>query len=192
MSLVFESERLVLRPLVDGDLDLLIEQWTDPDVARFVGGRIYTEQELARDMPKVTRRCAGGCIGNWCLVEKSTGGKIGTINLLPMPVDLADTDWELVDGDALPEGDIELGYILKKSAWGNGYASEACNRLLAFAFEATPLEEIVAATDERNTASQRVLEKCGFSRIGIIRNYGEWTPGFRLTREDWGKLNANC
>ena len=118
MSLVFESERLVFRPLVDGDLDLLIEQWTDPDVARFVGGRIYTEQELARDMPKVTRRCAGGCIGNWCLVEKSTGGKIGTINLLPMPVDLADTDWELVDGDALPEGDIELGYILKKSAWG--------------------------------------------------------------------------
>ena len=121
MSLVFESERLVFRPLVDGDLDLLIEQWTDSDVARFVGGRIYTEQELARDMPKVTRRCAGGCIGNWCLVEKSTGGKIGTINLLPMPVDLADTDWELVDGDALPEGDIELGYILKKSAWGNGY-----------------------------------------------------------------------
>ena len=46
MSLVFESERLVFRPLVDGDLDLLIEQWTDPDVARFVGGRSYTEQEL--------------------------------------------------------------------------------------------------------------------------------------------------
>ena len=53
--------------------------------------------------------CADKCL---CLVRKSSGEKLGTINLLPMPVDLEDTDWDLVEGDAIPEGDIEVGYIL--------------------------------------------------------------------------------
>ncbi|MEM7428564.1 MAG: GNAT family N-acetyltransferase [Pseudomonadota bacterium] len=185
MNLRFESDRLFFRPLEETDLDLLRQQWMDPAVVEFTGGRLSSEQELIADMPVVTRRCAGGCIGNWCLVERSTREKLGTANLLPMPVDLDDTDWDLVSGDSIPEGDIEIGYVLKRTAWGQGYATEACDRLVRFAFEESPLQEIIASIVIGNTASQRVLEKNGFSAIGLIQSYGEPSPGFRLTRQEW-------
>ena len=102
------------------------------------------------------------------------------VNSFLQPIELDDTDWELVAGEQIPEGDIEIGYILKKSAWGKGYATEACNRLLKFAFEETPLQEVVAVIDAENTASRKVLEKCGLSYQGQVRSYAGSNPGFRI------------
>jgi RimJ/RimL family protein N-acetyltransferase len=185
MNLTFESERLVFRPLSETDLDLAIEQWTDPDVVKYVADKTYTEEELAEEMPIVVRRCAGGCIGIWCLIDKATMEKLGTALLLPMPVELDDTDWDLVVGDQIPEGDIEIGYILKKPAWGKGYATEACKRLLKFAFEESPLEEVVATIDAENATSRKVLEKSGLIYQGLVRAYAVDIPGFRITRQQW-------
>jgi RimJ/RimL family protein N-acetyltransferase len=190
MNLIFESERLVFRPLSEADLDLAIEQWTDPDVVRYAADRIYTKEELAEEMPIVVRRCAAGCIGIWCLIDKTTKEKLGTAILLPMPVELDDIDWDLVVGEQIPEGDIEIGFILKKPAWGKGYATEACKRLLKFAFEESPLEEIVATIDPENTASRRVLEKCGLVYQGLVRAYASDIPGFRITRQQWRRRNT--
>lgn len=185
MNLTFKSDRLVFRPLSETDLDLAIEQWTDPDVVKYVADKTYTEEELAEEMPIVVRRCAGGCIGIWCLIDKATMEKLGTALLLPMPVELDDTDWDLVVGDQIPEGDIEIGYILKKSAWGKGYATEACKRLLKFAFEESPLEEVVATIDAENATSRKVLEKSGLIYQGLVRAYAVDIPGFRITRQQW-------
>lgn len=189
MNLIFESERLNFRPLAADDLDLAIEQWTDPEVTRYVADSPFTQAELSRDMPLFIRRCADGCIGVWCLTDKATGEKVGTAILLPMPIELDDTDWDLIIGDDIPEGDIEVGYILKRSAWGKGYATEACTRMLRFAFEDTSLTEVVACTDPDNAASQHVLTKCGMVPIGQIRAYQEDIPGFRLTRAEWLRLS---
>ncbi len=185
MNLTFKSDRLVFRPLSETDLDLAIEQWTDPDVVKYVADKTYTEEELAEEMPIVVRRCAGGCIGIWCLIDKATMEKLGTALLLPMPVELDDTDWDLVVGDQIPEGDIEIGYILKKPAWGKGYATEACKRLLKFAFEESPLEEVVATIDAENATSRKVLEKSGLIYQGLMRAYAVDIPGFRITRQQW-------
>lgn len=188
--LIFETERLRFEPLSLDDLDLAIEQWTDPEVVRYVGDYTYSEAELAEEMPKFVRRCADGCIGVWRLTERATGDKIGTAILLPSPIELDDTDWDLVTGDKIPEGDIEVGYVLKRSAWGKGYATEACARMLRFAFEATPLAEVMATTDHENFASQSVLKKCGMVPVGLIRAYQGDFPGFRLTREEWRRSCA--
>lgn len=188
MNLIFESERLQFHPLSADDLDLAIEQWTDPEVVKYVADRTYSEAELIEEMPLFTRRCAGGCIGIWRLTEKATGEKIGTAILLPMPIELDDTDWDLIVGDDIPDGDIEVGYILKRSAWGKGFATEACARMLRFAFEDTPLDVVVACTATDNTASQHVLTKCGMTSMGTIRAYQEDIPGFRMTRQEWRAL----
>ena len=82
-------------------------------------------------------------------------------------------------------GEIEIGYFLKRSAWGNGYATEAVERILRFAFEDSPLEKVVAVIEPENIGSRRILEKTGFSTTGIRRAYGEDLPGFQITREDW-------
>lgn len=190
MNLIFESSRLIFAPLSEDDLDLAVEQWTDPEVVRYVADRTYSEAELREDMPKFIRRCGNGCIGVWRLTEKATGEKLGTAILLPIPIELDDTDWDLLIGDDIPDGDIEVGYILKRSAWGKGFATEACARMLRFAFEKTPLTKIVACTAPDNVVSQRVLVKCGMTPRGMIRAYQADVPGFCMTREDWRRDHA--
>lgn len=185
MNLTFESERILFRPLTEDDLDIEIELWTDPDVARFITGKAATEDEVAAQMATVTRRGGGGCIGIWCLIDRSSHQKLGHAVLLPLPVEEEDTDWNLLNGDDIPDGDIEIGYVLKKAAWGKGYATEACKRLLQFAFEETQLDEIVATTDPDNTASQRVLEKSGLIYQGLVRAFASDVPGFKITRHQW-------
>ena len=138
MELELLTDRLLLRPLRLDDLDLETEMFTDPEVARYVGG-LQTAEEVEADMPTIIKRCGGGCIGVWCVIDRKTAEKLGTGILLPMPIDEDDTNWDLVEGPDIPDCEIEIGYILKQSAWGKGYATETCMRLLAFAFKDTLL-----------------------------------------------------
>lgn len=191
MLLVLGSERLILRPLTETDLDVAIEMFTDPAVMQYVG-KTYTKDQVVREHPTAIRRCAGGCIGIWCVIGRSTREKLGTALLLPLPIEETDTNWDLVVGDELPDCEIEIGYLLKKSAWGKGYATEACRRLLKFAFEETPLDEVVAVTDPQNTASQNVLRKSGLIEEGTRRAYASQCPGFRLTRRQWLEMTKGA
>jgi RimJ/RimL family protein N-acetyltransferase len=184
MELELHSARLYLRPFDPSDLDLDIEMATDADVMKYFGGAV-TEEQITEESINFTRRCGGGCIGVWTVIHRLTQEKLGEVFLTPLPIDADDTNWELIHGDDLPEGEIEIGYLFKRSTWGNGYATEASKRLLQFAFEETPLEELVATTDSENTASQRVLEKCGLVYEGLRRAYAAECPGFRITRREW-------
>jgi len=182
MDLILKSERLLLRPLMETDLDVEIEIGTDPGVMKYIV-EPKTEDQIAQEMPNYVRRCAGGCIGIWCVTDRSTEEKFGTAILLPLPIDEDYRNWDLVAGDELPDCEIEIGYILKKSAWGNGYATETCRRLLKFAFQEAPLNEIVAVTDPKNIASQNVLRKSGLAEEGMRRAYAKQHPGYRITRQ---------
>jgi len=185
-ELVLETPRLTLRPLAGDadDLALSVRLFTDPEVVRFICDT-FSEEELAEEMPVITRRGAGGRIGIWTVTRKDTGEKIGTSILLPLPVELDDTDWSLVVPERYPEAEIEVGYVLVPDAWGQGFATEACSRLLEFAFESTTLDEIKATTDPGNAASQHVLTKCGLRHDGVRRAYDCDCYGFSITRAEW-------
>jgi RimJ/RimL family protein N-acetyltransferase len=184
MELELYSERLYLRPFDPSDLDLDIEMATDPDVMKYFGGAV-TEERITAESTNFTRRCSGGCIGVWTVIGRLTQEKLGEVFLTPLPIDAEDTQWELIHGDDIPDGEIEIGYLFKRSTWGNGYATEATERLLQFAFEETSLEELVAVTDPENTASQRVLGKCGLVYEGMRRAYAAECLGYRITRQRW-------
>ena len=190
MTLIFESDRLRFEPLSLNDLDIEVELWTDPEVVKFITGTAATKEEVASQMPTVTQRAGGGCIGIWTLTEKDGGEKIGHAVLLPMPVEADDTEWDLLASDDMPDREIEIGYVLKQSAWGKGYATEACQRLLDFAFSETNLDRIIACTDEENTASQNVLRKSGLTDQGLIKAFAEMVPGFKITRAEWARDRA--
>jgi RimJ/RimL family protein N-acetyltransferase len=189
VNLELETDRLLLRPLVENDWEMALETFMDPEVMKFVAD-VGSEEALAEEMKTAIRRGAGGRIGVWCVLQRETGEKLGTAILLPLPIEEDDTDWSLVQEDRYPDADIEVGYILKRSAWGNGYATEACRRLVQFAFEETELDEIVAVTDPRNAASQKVLRKCGLRDEGLRRAYAEECPAFRISRQQWLELQA--
>ena len=119
------------------------------------------------------------------VIDRLTQETLGEVFLTPLPIDAEDTQWELIHGDDLPDGEIEIGYLFKRSTWGKGVATEACQRLLRFAFEETPLTEIVGVIEEGNAASENVLLKCGFVREGMRRAYAEQRPAFRITSEQF-------
>ena len=124
VNLELETDRLFLRPLVENDWDMALETFMDPEVMKFVAD-VSSEEALAEEMKVLIRRGAGGRIGVWCVLQRETGEKLGISILLPLPIEEDDTDWSLVQEDRYPDADIEVGYILKRSAWGNGYATEA-------------------------------------------------------------------
>ena len=184
MNPEIHSERLTIRPLARDDIDMLLEVFTDAEIMRFTGGP-KPEAKLRSEMTDSLRRGGDGCLGIWCIVDRASGEKLGTLALLPMPIDTRHTDYSLVRPGYMPDGYIEIGYFLKRSAWGKGLAVEACRRLLQAVFEDSILEEVVATTDPGNAASRRVLEKSGFTDLGLRRSYGNDGPFFRITKTDW-------
>jgi RimJ/RimL family protein N-acetyltransferase len=163
MQLYLETERLILRRFTEADEDNLVELDADPEVMRYLSGGRPTPRRLIHDeiLPRVMRyyeQQPG--FGSWALVEKATGTFIGWIALRP------------------PEGkgieDVELGYRLRRSVWGKGYATEAARALLRQGFAALGVERVFATTYQDNLASRRVMEKLGMT---LVRR-------FRLTAAD--------
>ena len=190
MDLVLHTQRLVLQPLQMEDVDLALEIFTDPEAAKYIGGT-ETPEQIRAGMSTWVRRGGDGCIGIWCIRDRHSSEKLGDIFLLPMPIDFDDTDYSQIVPDRMPDGDVEIGYNFKRSVWGNGYATEACKRMLEFAFTQTELKEVVASFYEENLATIRVLEKSGFKDCGLRRCYAEDDcPDYRITREEWIEQSA--
>jgi aminoglycoside 6'-N-acetyltransferase len=86
---------------------------------------------------------------------------------------------------------LEIGYSLISSERGKGYCSEAAQIMVDYLFLSKETPCIQAVTHIKNTASQRILEKVGFRREGIMRKRsfvrGEWTDMvlFSILREEW-------
>lgn len=85
----------------------------------------------------------------------------------------------------------EIGYILGREHWRQGYISEALPALVTHAFGVLDLNRLEADIDPRNTASQRVLERLGFRREGLLRERwivrGEKSDSalYGLLRAEW-------
>ena len=86
---------------------------------------------------------------------------------------------------------LEIGYSLIPSERGKGYCSEAVNIVVDYLFLSKDIMRIQAATDTRNVASQKVLEKAGFRMEGTLRKCGfirgEWRDNclYSILREEW-------
>jgi len=189
MNLELTSERLILKPFQPDDLDICLEMFTDPDVVKYADG-LMSESTITANMPNWTKRGGNGCIGIWCITDRLSEEKYGSVALLPIPIDEDDTDFDLVVPGAMPDGDIEIGYFLKRSAWGRGIATETCMQILQFAFEKTSLDEVVATFEEENSASRNVLEKTGFKNHGSRRCYGEDGADYRISRDAWSEISV--
>lgn len=87
--------------------------------------------------------------------EKTTGRLVGSVGLHR-------TDW------AVPK--TEVGYWLRSSATGQGYATEGVNALTAWALDELGATRVELVTDELNLASRAVAERCGFRLEGVLHN----------------------
>ncbi len=162
------TERLRLEPLTHEDTDRLVELDADPEVMRFVSGRGLTRAEVVDTwMHKRTRSDADARgIGYWVGQSSSSGEFMG---------------WWCLGVDDADPGAAELGYRLRRTAWGQGYATEGSLALLEHGFGTIGLTRIWADTRPANTGSQRVLEKCGLSLVGTEDD----RLAYEITRKAW-------
>ena len=72
---------------------------------------------------------------------------------------------------SLANGTAEITYDIAPEHWGRGLATAACRAATAWAFDVLGWHRVQATTVLANRASQRVLDKCGFQREGLVRNF---------------------
>jgi RimJ/RimL family protein N-acetyltransferase len=187
------TARLTLRQFTPADADDLLALDGDPRVMRFLDPTIKSRAQIQfQVLPRLLayyRRYRG--FGFWAAHTRN-GGFIGWFGLRPVtPTAAAMVDWP----DA-PPGDVAvacLGYRLRVSAWGRGYATEGAQALIRRAFSELGVSQVVATTMAVNSASRRVLEKAGLRHVRTV--YLDWPdplPGnehgdveYRLDRNDW-------
>jgi RimJ/RimL family protein N-acetyltransferase len=155
---VIETERLRLRPFTRDDVDNLVELDADPEVMRYItGGRATPREEIEREELPAFMSGSGG-YGFWAAVEKATGEFLGWFHLRPRD-----------DG---PANEPELGYRLRRSAWGKGYATEGSRALIEKAFAELGAQRVWAETMVVHAASRRVMEKAGLKYIRTF--HADW------------------
>jgi len=190
MHVFLETERLLLRRFTAQDVDNVVELDADPAVMRYINGGRPTPPEEVRDevIPRMLayyERYEG--YGFWVAIEKATGGFLGWFHFRPNP------DGSRSDG-SVREG-VELGYRLRRSAWGKGYATEGSRALVHKGFTELGVERVYAETMVVNVASWRVMEKAGLRRVRIFhQDWPDRIPGdehgdveYALTKAEWAE-----
>lgn len=154
-----QTPRLILRPLSLSDAQDVFDYSSNPNVTRYNDCEPFKTLEESIEFIKFTHTLnADNSLCFLGIVEKKSNKVIGTAGLFRR-ADLS--RWTL-----------ELGYSLGENAWGKGYATEAVQTLINYAFAILPeLERIEATCLTPNLASVRVLEKIGMQREGVLRNY---------------------
>ncbi len=143
----------------------------DSLVARYVGdGKPMTRAAAVAGLARI---CRYGRLypqlGIWYAMRRDTGAFIGWYSLKY----------------AGRSCDVEVGYRLRRNAWGRGFATELAIELVRYGFEDVALQRIIGVTHPDNVASQRVLTKAGLVDAGWGRYYDRRLRLFIATREPW-------
>lgn len=141
---ILETERLRLREMADSDLDQMAALLGDPDVMRYYPAP-KSRDEAQRWIDWNKRNYAEHGFGLW-VMESIEGDFVGDCGLT----------WQTVDDTR----EVEVGYHVRRSAQGNGYATEAATACVQFARQ-RGIERLVAIINPANMASQRVAVKIG-------------------------------
>ena len=165
---MLEGKNVNLRVVEKEDLALIAEWTAYPD---FVGEyNSFWQKSKAEWQKRYDNLLAEE---KWFFVEKKDGTKVGFIQHFPA------------------EHSQEVGYLLVPSERGKGYCSEAAELMVDYLFLSKDTVRIQAHTNVRNAASQKVLEKIGFKKEGVVRKSdfvkGEWTDLilYSILREEW-------
>jgi RimJ/RimL family protein N-acetyltransferase len=158
----FTTERLAMRPYTEDDAEAAYEIYKLWEVARWLGGKPRIVESVDQMRERITAWAEDNAhlpppYGLSAVTDRETGELMGTVLLLLMP----------------PEGaDTEIGWHLHPSNWGHGYASEAARAVLSRAFSAG-LDEVYAVVRPGNEPSMDVARRIGMEHLGRTDKYYE-------------------
>ena len=165
-----ETERLVLRMFRETDTDPYAEMLGDPEVMRFLGGGgPMPRAEAWRNMAMVLGHWHLRGYGMWAVEEKASGEMVGRVGC-----------WR-------PEGwpGLEVGWTLRRSFWGRGYATEAARASMNYAFGALAQTRVISLIAPENVNSIRVAERLGEKPVGEWDVFGTKVIVYAVGREEF-------
>ena len=146
-----ETERLIIREWEARDYAPYASFVADPDVRRYFQSVLSREESdvLVNKYVEYYRRDGFGLLA---VERKSDGALVGDVGIIPIVMPIRGTP------------PVEIGWLLGRQFWGQGYATEAARAWLDHAFNVLKLSEVAAWTAVGNLASQRVMQKIGMTR----------------------------
>jgi len=148
-EVLFESERLAFRELSPDDAAALYRLNADPEVIRYTGDPPFSSEEEARTFVLGYDRYRKHGYGRWGVVNRLDDDFLGWCGLNNI------------------DGEVDLGYRFFRSAWGQGFATEAARACIEYGFGTLGLSRIIARALPENIASWKVLEKVGMRFTGF-------------------------
>ncbi len=171
-----ETDRLVLRPPEGSDLAVLEEMHSDPEVMRYliVIGTSGGVQAAWRTLALQLGHWHLLGYGQWIVLEKGTGQVVGRVGL-----------WN-------PPGrpGLEVSWMIRRSRWGQGFATEAARAAVRYAFETVGADRVISVIRPDNVRALRVAAKVGetFERIDQIDAIEHHVYG--LGRQSYERLRS--
>ncbi|MBV4192560.1 GNAT family N-acetyltransferase [Bacteroides fragilis] len=151
-TITLETERLLLRPFRETDLQELFECCQNPNLGNNAG---WEPHKSIEDSKEILHTVFMGNEGVFAMILKENNSLVGSIGIIPDPK------------RENPRTRM-LGYWLKECHWGKGIASEATHAVLDYGFNVLGLHLISANCYPHNTRSRHLLERHGFVYEGIL------------------------
>lgn len=154
------TERLILRPFIESDIDPLFEIQNDSDAMRYTFSAQSREESETNLVGHANQLQVIG-YAPWTICSRENDRVVGWGGLLEDPFE--------------PGYGTEVAYFFGKEHWGKGYATEVVTESIDYGFNRLQLDSIGAFARDDNLGSIRVLTKCGFIYINyndaLNRNY---------------------
>lgn len=145
--MILQTNRLILREFELSDAESLYRLNADPEVIRYTGDIAFKNIAEAESFLQNYSEYQKYGYGRWAMVEKQTGNFIGWCGLKFHP----------------DSGENDLGFRISKEYWNKGFATEAAKASIEIGFGKFNMESVIGRAMAANTASIKVLEKCGMN-----------------------------
>lgn len=172
-----ETERLVLRMFDKADVEAYAAFCGDPEVMRYIGdGQPLAPPMAWRSLATVIGHWSLRGYGLWAVTERASGALVGRVGF-----------WN-------PHGwpGFELGWLLSRSYWGRGYATEAARAAMDWGFTRREEPQVISLIYPDNAASIEVATRLGERLADRIELLGKPVLLYRITRDEWQKRVTAC
>ena len=168
--MILETQRLVLKPIVESDLNTLHQIFIDSYVRRYLcDGEIWSLERVAEMLDENEKLWAEKQFGLWSIETKSDREIMGFVGL-----------WYFFE-----EAQPQLVYALLPKALKKGYATEASTKILEYGFDELGFDYLVASCDRPNIESQKVTERLGMKQVEARIVDGNPILFFRIDKSNY-------
>jgi RimJ/RimL family protein N-acetyltransferase len=167
-----ETERLILRKPKKSDAKALHQAYGDAEVMRYIGlGETRDLEQTRAWLDRALQRWKADGFGHYVIELKDDGKVLGRAGFQVWNPDT----WQVGTLAELGEQSVvELGWLLAREHWGNGYAVEAATALRDHGFTQLGFERLISLIIRGNERSERVAEKIGARYVRDVSR-GDWT-----------------